>query len=551
MFRAIDLALIALIAIGCGSTVRTRRPGTLSVRPRPSQPAEDPCASGRTCAVASLDADAIDVTLRIDLSVLPEGHRQVELAFREDTLGEYAEELNATPLEIEGTVAVARYRVELERVERGETRAGSSWRRPGGWHLTGRSFLPAILVDGAPIDLPATLVLETGELPLWTAAGGRERAFDAEGLSRLADEAYEVGPLVTERVEVESTVMIVASSEQASLEQAADILGRALRSLSVRLGPPPAETLLYVFHGSEGETKLDRLGSSITVSGSPPEDAIRAHAAIAELVHLWSPGAHTIAEPWLEDGVSDYLVAITLAEILEQPFVPHVALRAHRRYAEIAAEGTLREGGPWARDAGLALGFCLDAHLRESGSSLGAVLRTMLTRDEVELGAETLLEDLAAVSQSSASYLDALLATQGAFAIDDCVQRAGFRAREVSFEGWSDAALEETLGLVAIEPLVHAQGFDVREAREGSQLAVGDVVMEIEGVRTANLDDVAYALRNARPGQRVRGVVRRHRETEGISIEIPALEDAQREERAYVELAPLEGSFAARTREVL
>jgi hypothetical protein len=532
---AIEIAALLILTIGCGGpSMRVRRPGTLAARPRPSQPAEPVCAADRLCAMATFDGDAIDVTLRIDPALLPQGEHELSLTFSDAALGEeYARELREGIGELGPEI---QYRVEL-------ARARASWRRPNGWHLTGRSFLPELLVDGERIDLPSTLVLDTGELPLWTAAG-EEHAFDADSLARLADEAYEVGPLFTERVDVGSTVLTVASSEETALEPAADILSRALRALTVRLGPPPAETLLYVFHAGEDGT-FERLGSSITVRGALPTDAITAHAAIAELVHLWNPGPHTITEAWLGEGVSDYLVVAAIADVIEAPSIASVAVRAHRRYRDSGVgERTLRDESPAARDAGLALGFCLDGHLRESGSSLGAVLRTMLTREERELGAEAFLEDLAAISPSSASYLEALLVTEGAFAIDDCVERAGFRAREVSFEGWNDTALQELLGLTVIEPLVHAQGFEVREVREGSQLAAGDLVLEVEGVRTADLDDVAWALRNTRAGQHARVVVRRNRETEGLSIEVPALDDDQREERAYVELAPIERSVA-------
>ncbi len=595
------LIVLSLCLAGCASAPRARRPGTLSARERP-MPASSTHAGcelsstdePRACAIAVLDSTAgvMDVALRIDPRALPEKRRRVTLAFRQRSFGpRYAEDfvqviesfgagsecrrsdssvrcaalaaragaswpmqLNAVrePVEI-------RYRVALDEYERArprQGRTGVSWRRPGGWHLTGKSFLPDIYVDGERVDVPATLRLEVGSVPLWTAAGGDRRLFDAPSLGRLADEAYEVGAVFATRRDAGQTdLFIVQSAEQddAALEATADVLARAIAALTARLGPPPTNGVLFAFHRVEEPAWSERLGSSLVHVGAEglPRDPLYSLAPMMrELGRLWNPGSHTISEDWLAEGVTDYLAVQTAAELTSAPPIAtaRVVLRSHARYARGAREQTLRNaanGGRWAYDAGLVAGFCLDAHLHESRSSLGAVLRTTLSRDEDRIGVETLLEDLAAIAPSSASYLEALLATQGSFGIEDCLERFGFSTRDVPFEGFSDRTLSsEVLGVLALGPFTHSQSFLVQDVVEGSLFERGDVVTSIEGHRVADLDDVAWALRSLSPGDRYRVSIRRRGVSETLQLAFPALDASRREARRYVELVAIDRNAA-------
>lgn len=546
MLAACGLALLA----ACGAAApRARRPGSLSARERPASALGCELGEGdapRACAVARIDAEAgvVEVTLSLDPAALPEGRRAVRLAFRSDVLGaRYAEERvdlvdGGWSLGPVTHRAEVRYRVTLEAGGRGP---GTSFRRPGGWHLTGQSFLPDVIVDGERVDVPATLRIDAGDVPLWTAAGSDRRLFDAPSLRRLASEAYEIGALSTTRRQVGATELVVATSgeeDARALGAVADVLAQAVRGSSARLGPPPADAILVALHALDTPARAERLGASLVYVGRDGArgDPIYGAAALVlgELVHFWAPGTHAEVEEWLAEGVSEYLAVLSAAELTGAPAESIARVVLSRRRGATP---------PDPRELGLVAGFCLDAHLRESGSSLGAALRTTLARDDDEpLGAEALLEDLAAVAPSSASYLAALL-DGGAIALDECIERFGFEAREVSYEGWTDPSIAlSVLGVTDLRALAHVRGLAIEAIdEEASVLQAGDVLLEVEGVRVGAMDDVAWALRDARPGERVRLTVRRRGEPQSIEIELPQLGDDRREQRAYVELAPIEG----------
>lgn len=536
-------ALALLVAAGCGApAARPARRGSLSARPQPATAAG--CETGeadgpRACAVARVDAAAgvVEVELRIDPALLAEGRREVRLAFRSSVLGaRYAEERvdlleGAWSLGALARPAVVRYRVTLDADGR------ASFRRPGGWHLTGQSFLPDVLVDGAPVDAPASLRIDAGETPVWSAAGAGQRLFDAPSLRRLASEAYEIGELAVTTREAGGTALLVGASGPAdALAPLADLLAQAVRGLAARLGPPPADGLFVVVHAIDGAPRAERLGASLVVRdlGGARGDVLYGPLALSlgELVRFWSPGTHGSVEPWLTEGVGAYLALATAAELARAP-------------AEEVARAVLARGGDTAGDparVGLIAGFCLDAHLHGAGSSLGAVLRTTLARDDDEpIGAEALLEDLGAVSPASASYLAALL-TEGAPSLDECVERFGFRAREVSFEGWSDAALAaEVLGAPELRALEPVPGLlAVSADAEAGPLEAGDVLLAVEGARVGSLDDVAWALRATGAGERVRLSIRRRGEPLALEVELPQLGADRRESRSYRELLPAE-----------
>ncbi len=553
---ACSLLVLALVVASCGPAApRARRPGTLEARERaPSTDVGDcgPAEEPRICAVAIIDVDAgtASVTLRLDPAALPADREEVVLAFGEASVEpeEAWAPLGALPEPLE-----LRYRVTLDA---SPPAPGRSFRRAGGWHLRGQSFLPELEVDGEPVDVAATLRIDAGAQPIWTSAGER-RIFDAPSLRRLAEEAYEVGALSTARREVAGATLWVAASEgePGALDPVADVLAGALRSLSARLGPPPTDGILVAFHASEHEPPFAaRLGSTlvqVSPSGTPRDGLFGlADLALRELAHLFVPGTHAVGEDWLEEGLADYFTALGVAELTAAPpaSAARIVLRGHQRYAAAPERRALRDesaGGEWARDAGLVVGFCLDAHLRESGSSLGAALATTFARDERAIGAEALLEVLAAISPSSASYLAALLESEGAFAIDDCLERSGLEAREVSYEGWTDAALTDALGLGdAARPLALLEALAVPAPREGSALEPGDVITEVEGARVGDLADLAWALRDVGAGERARLAVRRRGQVEAIEVLIPAAE-ARREERAHLELVPIDRALAA------
>ena len=573
----IAIAIAVLLCAGCGSSPHAARPGTLSARRRapverdtgPSCAELLPTEGPRLCALVHLDDEAgeMEVRLRLEPGALPESRREVALRFRQTVFGpRYAQDF-VEVLDREGwPESLGRvtepvelsYRVRLDFFERGEPRegrSGPSWRRPGGWHLTGATFLPDVWVDGERAEVPATLMIDVGRRPLYTSAGSEQRIFDARSLLRLADEAYEVGPLVTARREVGSTTLWVGSSDEegeAYVEALADALARAFGLLDARLGPPSTDSVLFAHHVFAHEEEWgERLGTSLVLV--TPDATVRdpiyglAKASIHELGHLWIPGSHVIDEQWLEEGVNDYLAVEVMAALTEQPTAStaRVVLRSWSRFVRGAAERTLREPNPddprWAVDAGLVAGFCLDAHLRESGSSLPVVLRHTLAREEARVGTEALLEDLAAVSASSASYLEAMLITQGAFAIDECLERRGLHVREVRYQGLGDDTIAtDILGLASLRPFTRAQAFEAGEVADGSPLEEGDIVTRVADHPVAELADVAWALRDTAEGDRVEIVLRRRGAPLTVDRALPALDDDARSERTYLELVPFD-----------
>ncbi|HJL16903.1 MAG TPA: hypothetical protein RMH99_14660 [Sandaracinaceae bacterium LLY-WYZ-13_1] len=568
------LALAVALA-GCGgSSAPTARPGTLSARRHPAEPAHrtrcaelPPTDAPRVCAVAALDpeAGAIEVRLVIPPEVLPEDRAEVQLRFRERCFGErYAEDFveplshDAWPATLGAARATVelRYRVRLDSREGGApgARGGLSWRRPGGWHLTGQSFLPDVWVDGEAVEVPATLLLETGDRPLWTAAGRDTRLFDAESLTRLADEAYEVGPLTTTRREAGDTTLLIGTSEEAGearLEALADVVARAFEILDDVLGPPQADAILYAYHPIEGDERwAERLGASLVQVGPGlPADPLYGQGAVTlrELAHLWNPGRHVLVEDWLEEGVTDYLavkVAATLSGATARQ-TARVILRRHRAYAANADGRTAGEpspgDAPWPTDGGLVAAYCLDTHLQRAGGSLEVALRSVLGRGEETLDAEDLLEELAAIAPTSASYLAALLSTRDAFAIDDCLERAGWSLREVTFDGASDHSLAvDVLGAPALRSHAHTQSMEVETAADGSALETGDVLRRVHGHPVAELLDVAWALRDVPPGEPFEVELRRAGEARAVELTLP--EDLSRAPRDYLELVATEGT---------
>ncbi len=561
----------AALALGCGGPPRAR-PGTLRGRPPaarggPSCAALDPSRPiERVCAIARLDAEAgeVEVRLRVEPGALPPVRRDVSLRFRASTFGDdYTERFIDVPgragwPESLGAVRTAtelHYRVSLDSLGRGgRGRAGASWRRPGGWHLTGRSFLPDVWVDGAPVDVPALLVLDPDGAPLFTSAGPEQRQLEAASLIRLADEAYEVGPMELTRREVDGTVLWLGSTaEGGDLEAAADVLARALALLQGALGEPSTESILVTLHpGALDEPDWgERLGSSLVhVSpGGLPQDALYGlTVSIHELVHLWLPGSHHVPDAWLAEGVTDY-VAVRIAATLtgaSPEGVARVVLRAYAAYQAGAQDRTLRHPHPtdarWIYDAGLVAGYCLDARLAADGGSLFAALRETLARDDETIDTEALLEELGPVAPDAASYLAALVEARGAFDVETCLSRDGLSAEEVALDAWTDRTLAvEVLGARGLSAMSKVQAFVVEAVVEGSPLAPGDVVTAVEGHPVATLDDVAYALRDARVGETIAIHLRRRGEPREIARLIPPLTDDARAPRAYLRLTPREG----------
>lgn len=567
---AVCVALgLALTSCG-GSSPPRPRPGTLRARPSPAPALGGPsCAElhrdgePRLCAVASLDNEngVMEVRLTLPPDALPNDRHDVRLRFRDHELGPgylaSAVEAIAPPRWPETLGALREpvelhYRVILEPSGIDPAaRRGTSWRRPNGWHLTGKSFLPEVWVDGARVPTRATLRLDAGGAPLFSSAGADQSVFDAESLTRLADEAYEAGTLMVTRRDVGATSLHVGASgevQEGRLEAVADVLARAIAELSARLGPPTTAAVLFTFHPVETEEPwTERLGSSIVhASAELPLDPLYGlgPGPLHELGQLWNPGSHRVEEAWLAEGITDYLALKVAAALAEA--TPHdtarVILRRYRAYAEAAQGRTLRDTDParatWTDDAGLIAGFCLDARLRESGGSLDALLRTSLSGDTDVLETGVLLENLAAVSPAAASYLEALVATQGSFGIEDCLERSGLQAREESFVGLADEAVAELLGLSRWSPHRLLQSLEVRSVTEASLLRTGDVVLRVADHPVAELIDVAWALRALSAGERFEIDVRRDGETRTLESTLEV--DADRVQRRYVEVQTAE-----------
>lgn len=539
--RASLIFLVAVASTACGATPQTTRPGTLSARRRPPPSADAPIpscedldpgnAGARVCAIAEIDIESglVDVFLRLEPDALPEGRREVTLV-----RGDTSESLGRVE-----EAAEVRYRVSLEGSE-------GSFRRSGGWHISGRSILPEVYVDGERVVVPATLLLEVGDAPLFTSAGSEQRVFDAPSLERLAHESYEVGPLAMTRRDVDDVTLWIGSSglPDGALESAADVLSDAYRRLRDHLGPSSTDTVLITLHASEDATFAVRDGSTVVWS-VPPDADLRAELAsrLRPLAHLFIPGSHSIEEAWLREGVPEHYASRTANELLggqDDAFARGV-VRSFGRYAASAEGRTLRSvDDAWVVDAGSVAGFCLDGTLRESSSSLDAVLRRALARGDEAVSTETLLEDLAALAPAAAGHLAALVETTGAFAVDVCFERLGLSPRETTFSSWSDAALNEALGVVVSSEAQTLPMLRIDEPSEGSPLRAGDLLMRVGGHAVAQAIDVAWALREASAGDRVELHVYRVGETHLLSRVIPELSDSARTtERVYLELVPI------------
>lgn len=581
--RWLSIAAFTFTVAACGGPPPPRRPGTLTARrrPVPAQPSGPTCAElhasdePRACVVATLDdeAGAMEVRIEIPADALPEGGQQIRLGFRERTFGDAYAATFVQTLDRDrwpasfgvGEPVTLHYRVDLGFFERGDPpdgRRGVSWRRPNGWHLTGKTFLPDVWVDGEPAQVPATLLLEVGDRPLFSAAGSDSRVFDADSLSRLADEAYEVGPMTTTRRDVGRTTIYVGTSGDGGderLARMADTIERAVAAIIERLGPPQTDTLLYAFHpvgasepGAEHRAErgwAERLGASLVQVGPElPADPLYGEGAVSfhELGRLWNPGRHAIAEDWIADGLTDLLAVQIAAELGSRTdeALARVVLRRHAAYVAGAGERTVRDASPadprWVRDAGLVTGFCLDVRLREAGSSLWAVMRMTLDRDEEALGTEALLEDLAAVAPSAASYLEVRVGTRGAFEVEDCLERFGFEVREATFEAPTDQALAaDVLGILGSRTATHTQSLEVAAVGEETPLEVGDVVLRVADHPVAELADVAWALRDVAAGEAF--TIRLRRGGRETTVERVRPEGASPDgaERTYLELVPV------------
>lgn len=533
--RCVGVLLVAVLSTACGAAVRSGRAQTLSARNRPPPSANGTVPScqdldsgsegARVCAIAQIDAASgmVDVFLRVEPEALPESRTEVTLvrAGETESLGRVEE---ATEI---------RYRVELGQAE-------GSFRRPGGWHVAGRSILPEIYIDGAAASVAATLLIEV-DLPLFTAAGSDRRVFDAPSLTRLANESYEIGPLAMTRRDVEDVTLWIGSSSMpdGALEGVADVLADAFRRLRDHLGPSPTDTVLITLHTSAAPSSA-RDGSTVVWSMAPGADPeVELASSLRPLAHLWVPGTRVIAEAWLREGVPEHYAALVANAMLggQADAFARGVVRSWSRYADNAEGRTLRSGDDaWVVDAGAVAGFCLDGALRESSSSLDTVLRRTLARDGETLSTESLLEDLAALAPEAAGHLAALVETSGAFAIDECLEHQGLTTRETSFRSWTDSTLNEIIGATLSE-VTSLPMLRVDESTEGSPLEAGDLVMRVHGHPTSQRSDVAWALRDVSAGDRVELVVHRSGEARSLERVIPELDDAERgSEHTYLEL---------------
>jgi len=507
--------VLALAVASCGGPVRAPRPGSLVARPRPAERSpmpscEDLRASGatgaRACAIAELDPDAgvVDVFVRVEPEALPATREQVtlELAGETHDLGRV------------DAAAERRLRVAL----RSEVAPGHSFRHAVGWHLDGRSFVPRLLVDGEAIDVPATLLVRAGDAPVYTSAGPSHHLFDAPSFDRLAQESYEVGALGVSRREVEEETLWIASSDRsdAELEAAADALAQAYRLLRDALGRPPTDALLFALHAPDAAPFAAKTGSSVVWALAPSDDpAVDLASELAPLVGLWV--SDTSDEAWLSDGVPRYLATRAAVELLG-----------------LDAGALARAMLGAARDEHLP--FCVDAQLRESSSSLAALLRAR----RGPLTAEALLEDVGAISGPAAGYLAALAAAEGDFPIDQCLERIGWAAEVHAYDGPSDAAVRAALGVTEWSALPRLPALRVDAVAEASALEPGDVLLAVGGEPVAGPDDVAWGLREVPAGGAVALSVRRRGDR--VSVDATVGELVEREAREHTELVALEAS---------
>lgn len=509
---------MALTIASCGPA-RVARPGHLRARvgPPSTSGAERPSCdelgadTPRACVIAVFDAEAGRVVLevRLDPAALPATRREVEVVFGEarHALGPVGE-----PTEL---------RHEVTLVSRAAP--GESFRHAAGWHLAGRTFLPAIVVDGEPVEVPATLFLDTGALPLATSAGDDHRAFDAPSLTRLADEVYEVGPLARTSREVGAdTLLVVGSLSREALGRAADVLAGVYRELAGSLGDSPASAILIVLHPADGAPWAARAGGAIVWALEPAEDPVLALAgALTPLAQHFLRSE----EPWVSEGVAAYLALRAGAGLLE--LSPRAVPRQMIRIAAVPDHAAHR---------GTLAAFCLDADLTAQGSSLAAALAAA----RGTISSEGVLGDLAAVWPDAASHLAALLEPGTEIAVDDCLSPLGWRAVEQALAAPTEAALRSALGVETWTEHETLPLLRIDAAGEGGPLEVGDVLLAVGATPVAAPDDVAWALRDLPASARVELSVWRRGARTSRALVVPDLAGVERAERAYVELAQAE-----------
>lgn len=443
-----------------------------------------------------------------------------------------------------------RYRVQLPA---GPPRPGSTFRRPGGFHLMGHSFLPRLEVDGSEPSLSVVLVMDVGGRPLWTAAGGERDLFEASSLRRLAEETYEIGYLSVRRRRVRGTELIVGTSGAAAagaLDRLAGMLERAMRFFVAELGPPPVESLLFVFHPTGDADFADRRGASVVWArpeGLPRELLYAKPSWARALVRLWtSPDldAASLAQhphdTWL-DGLNEYLALRGVAEVALSPreTVPRLLYRTHERLLSAAALHD--RPGPPGHEAGATTGklisFCLDGDLSSAGSSLTSVLRGLLRRRDESLDTARLLQHVAAVHGPSASYLEALLLSRRPFLIDDCIERVGFELSKSVERLLDDDVVERSiLNVDETDPVEATLAVRVTGAGPGSRFRAGDVLLSVAGYRVGQVRDVAYALRAHREGETFEVRLQRGGESKTLELTLPATDPELRQATTYVAL---------------
>lgn len=558
---------------GC-ATSRPPRPGTLRARTRlpiatHSAPTGWSSSCGpepRICLTLSLaDADRLEVRMEVPPEVVPEDVPvALELTgteFRDDTGNQVSERdlARGAGRDSQGALVI-RYSVplpvnrtdELEGPPTTEPAESRNWARRGGWHLLGSSFVPRLRVGEEDVDAPVSVWTQFEQpLVLWSA-GGAENMIDAERLDRLSQESFELGPLIMTERQVGTTALRVGFSgteeQRPQLERTADLIAQATRTLSQLLGPAPVDAALIAFHAG-GSSWGQRRGSSIVQVG----DALPAvplspetERTITLLTELWNPGLHRVDATWMHEGINAYVMARTVGELraADEPNQLRTIVRAYQRYrSHVEASGDdavrLADAGPgeWMRDGGIASGFCLETHLAQSGGSVGVLLSTTFARDDDPLTLEHLVEDLAGVNGLSAGYLTALLTTRGTFGIGDCLERAGYEASEVEFQGMSDVSLTEGLMQVgALHALRSGPALWVESAMEDSQFQAGDLIVSIAGSPVGSLNEMAYALRDVPEGGRFAVQIRRAGQPLTIELRLGATSNAERTARVRTQI---------------
>lgn len=506
--------LVWLVLAGCGGPARATRPGSLvgrSPAPGVAPSCQDLHAgAARACAIATFDADAgvVSVVVRVEPEALPAARARVEVRCAEQTL------------DLGAVEEAAEVRCDVPLTSR--VAPGESFRHAAGWHLAGRTFVPALLVDGAALEVPATLSLDVGDAPLYSSAGPGARVFDAPSFARLAEESFEVGPIAFTRREVVGDTLWIGGTGRADgeLEVAADAIAGSYLELVEALGPGPADSLLIVIHQPDGAPWGIRAGSTIVWALPASEDPEVAIAgALDPLVAAFLPSS----EPWLARGVVGYLAARLGAEQLGFPR-DAVARQVFRL-------ATAEDPAP-----GLVASFCLDGALAERDRSLAGALRA--ARGGAALTSDGLLSDLAAVSPATASHLAALL--EGEAAIAPCLERAGLRVDEEGLEAPSEEAHRDALGVEAWEPAAGLPALRVAAAAEGSPLRGGDLLLAVADQAVVTPDDVALALRGLAAGAPVALEVRRRGERQRVDWTLPDLAGVEVVTRDVVRLVPIE-----------